>query len=197
MPSSNRVFLRFLLACAPELDPLELVKSFPIQTSHYDPMTFLGSFSRRSDVERALVAHQQETSAKVVPLYTGLAQVVRARYIAAASKPAIRQDAVHDTNPINKPHGIDPAIVRENGRTEYHREDTVKPAKKDITPEDVFAGTPNQMGVLNFAETGKDLSEVLRTKVPKDRGYDAVSQLSQYLIETGGGGGAKAVPKRK
>jgi hypothetical protein len=75
-----------------------------------------------------------------------------------------------------------------------HGIDEVAPrSRKDIRPEDAFAGTPNQMGVLNLAETGKDLSKVLRTQIQKDKGYDVVRNLSQYLIETEGGGGAEPV----
>jgi hypothetical protein len=41
------------------------------------------------------------------------------------------------------------------------------------------------MGVLNLAETGKDLSRALDRQVPKDKGYDEVSNLSQYLLLPG------------
>jgi len=110
----------------------------------------------------------------------------------ANQHPGARQDAKKLTHPINKPKGIDKDIVSEHARGVNHREDTVKPDRCDIRPEDVFAGTPSQMGVRNLAETGKDLQKVLDRQVPKDKGYDAVSNLSQYLISTNGGGGAKS-----
>lgn len=44
------------------------------------------------------------------------------------------------------------------------------------------------MSVLNFAETGEDQDKVLRTQVHKDKGWDTVKNLSQYLIRTEGGG---------
>lgn len=103
-----------------------------------------------------------------------------------------RNEAVKLTHPINKPHGIDTDIVEEHGRSvETHfAEGTPGYGPRDIRPEDVFAGTPDQMGVRNFAETGRDLQHALDKQVPKDKGYDAVSNLSQYLIRTEGGGGA-------
>lgn len=112
----------------------------------------------------------------------------------ANQAPGARQEAKKLTHPINKPRGIAPDIVHEHGRSvEDHFEETVPPDRRDIRPEDVFAGTPNQMGVRNFAETGHDLQKALDKQVPKDKGYDAVRNLSQYLIRTEGGGGAKAV----
>ena len=114
---------------------------------------------------------------------------VAARFQRMAESP--RQHAKELTHPINKPKGIETAIVREHGRSVNHRQDTVKPEHRDIQPEDVFAGTPDQMGVRNLAETGKDLKKVLENQVPKDKGHDSVSNLSQYLIRTEGGGGAK------
>lgn len=117
---------------------------------------------------------------------TVLALRVAARHYASA-----RSDARLLTHPINKPRGITPAIVNDHGESILtHIDNTVKPARKDIRPEDVFAGTPNQMGVRNLAETGKGLEKAI-DKIIKDKGHDAVSNLSQYLIRTEGGGGAK------
>jgi hypothetical protein len=119
---------------------------------------------------------------------TPLAQRLAARALAAA---VARQEAQRRTHPVNKPRGIDPDIVAEHARgVEDRRKDTVSPGRRDVRPEDVFAGTPDQMGVRNLAETGKDLSKVIRNQIPKDKGYDAVRNLSQYLIQTEGGGGA-------
>lgn len=111
----------------------------------------------------------------------------------ANQAPGARQEAKKLTHPINKPKGIDPDIVAEHARGVSHRQDGAKPERKDIRPEDVFAGTPAQMGVRNFAETGKDLQKALDKQVPKDKGYATVNNLSQYLIRTDGGGGTKPV----
>jgi hypothetical protein len=109
----------------------------------------------------------------------------------ASKLPEGRETAVDLTHPINKPKGIARDIVNEHGKSVNHRKDVIKPTKTDIQPEDVFAGTPAQMGVRNFYETGKDLQKALDKQIPKDKGHDAVSNLSQYLIRTEGGGGSK------
>lgn len=106
----------------------------------------------------------------------------------ADQAPGARQKARKNTTPINKPKGIDRDIVRENGASKTKGEDVVKPQSKDITPKDVFTPTPNNTGVLNLVQTGKDLSKALATQVPKDKGYDVVKNLSQYLIRTEGNG---------
>lgn len=116
-----------------------------------------------------------------------MAERLVARWVAANA----RQDAVRRTHPVNKPKGIDGDIVAEHGRgVAAPHDDHTKPSRRDIRPEDVFAGTPDQMGVRNFAETGRDLSRAIDKQIPKDKGYDAVKNLSQYLIRTEGGGGA-------
>lgn len=112
-----------------------------------------------------------------------------------AGLPASRAEAKRNTHPINKPKGIEKSIVNENALGVTNRSDLAKPTKTDIRPEDVFSGTPDQMGVRNFAETGKDLSKALKKQIPNDKGYDTVSNLSQYLIRTEGGGGTKPVGK--
>ena len=121
-----------------------------------------------------------------------LALRIAARF---SSRPSVRQDAVKNTHPINKPKGIEKGIVQEHGRSVEHRFEEEAPGynRRDIRPEDVFAGTPNQMGVRNFAETGEDLQTAVETQIPKDKGYETVSQLSQYLIRTEGGGGTPPV----
>lgn len=113
----------------------------------------------------------------------------------ADAAPGARNQAVQRTHPINKPRGIDPDIVAEHARGVEHREDQLKPNRRDVRPEDVFAGTPNQMGVRNFAETGKDLQRAIDKQIPKDKGHDTVYNLSQYLIRTEGGGGTPPVGK--
>jgi hypothetical protein len=117
---------------------------------------------------------------------------VAALFQKRADQPAgARQEAKKNTHPINKPKGIAKDIVDEHARGVENRNDTVSPNRRDIRPEDVFAGTPSQMSVRNFAENGKDLSKALDKQIPKDKGHDAVSNRSQYLIRTEGGGGAK------
>lgn len=115
----------------------------------------------------------------------------------ADGAPQGRQEAKKHTHPINKPKGIDTGIVAEHGRSvETRFEESPGYGRRDIRPEDVFAGTPNQMGVRNFAETGRDLQRALDKQIPKDKGYETVSNLSQYLIETEGGGGTKPVGQK-
>jgi len=67
---------------------------------------------------------------------------------------------------------------------------------RDIQPSDVFNLTPNLGGVLNFYETGKDLQQAIDKKVPRDKGYDTVYNLSQFLIRTEGGGDGNPAGKR-
>jgi hypothetical protein len=119
---------------------------------------------------------------------------VAARFIRADQLPGQRRKVEDMILPINKPRGILRQIINDHGqRMDLGIDGLVPNNRKDIRPEDAFAGTPNQMGVLNLAETGNDLSKVLRTKIKKDKGYDVVRNLSQYLIRTEGGGGAKPV----
>jgi len=125
-----------------------------------------------------------------------LAHRVVARFLQADQPPGARNQAVRHTHPINKPKGIDPDIVREHARDVAKREDTVKPAPRDIRPEDVFAGTPDQMSVRNLVETGRDAQRALDKQIPKDKGYDTVRNLSQYLIRTDGGGGTPPAGKK-
>jgi len=96
--------------------------------------------------------------------------------------------------PVNPLKGIDRGLAREHGKPMSDTtEDMVTPHRRDLRPEDLFIPKPNQIGVLNLAETGKDLSKAIRNQVPNDKGYDTVKNLSQYLIETKGGGGADPV----
>jgi hypothetical protein len=112
----------------------------------------------------------------------------------AGQAPGARQEAKKLTHPVNKPRGINRDIVDEHGKSvETLFEETCPPDRRDIRPEDVFAGTPAQMGVRNVVETGHGLEKAIDKQIPKDKGYDSVSNLSQYLIRTEGGGGAKAV----
>lgn len=114
-----------------------------------------------------------------------------------ADQPAgARAEAKKNTHPINKPKGIDRGIAEDHATPLGTSEQHVKPNRRDIRPEDVFAGTPDQMGVRNFAETGKDLQKAIHTQIPRDKGYDTVKNLSQYLIRTDGGGGTSPVGKK-
>ena len=83
-------------------------------------------------------------------------------------------------------------IVKDNGD---YMMDHPTVNRRDIQPSDVFNLTPNLAGVLNFYESGKDLQNAIDTKVPRDKGYDTVYNLSQYLIRTQGGGGNKPAGK--
>ena len=132
--------------------------------------------------------HQDRISADALVLR------VAARFMRAEQQPGQRKNVQEMVSPINKPRGIDRGIINDHGQLmEEGIDETVKPNRRDIRPEDAFAGTPNQMGVLNLAETGRDLSKVLRTQIQKDKGYNVVRNLSQYLIRTEGGGGAEPV----
>jgi hypothetical protein len=105
------------------------------------------------------------------------------------------------TKPINPPRGISHETVKEHVRTEDVHEDQIKPDRHDITPEDVFTPKPRNMNVLDYVRKGwpgnsstyQDMSKATRVQVRHDKGYESVSNLSQYLLRTEGGGGAEAV----
>lgn len=111
-----------------------------------------------------------------------------ARYRAANQPSGARQKARKNTQPINKPKGIAKGITQGYGSAVAEGIDTVNPNSRDILPKDVFTATPDSTGVLNLAQSGKDLSKTLSRQVPKDKGYDVVRNLSQYLIRTEGTG---------
>ena len=118
-----------------------------------------------------------------------LALRVAARFQRLADQPpGQRQRARRLTQPINKPKGIDRGIVKDFGETVAEGKDITEPDRRDIQPKDVFTPSPNHTGVLNLAETGKGLERVIERQIPKDKGYDTVRNLSQYLIRTEGGG---------
>lgn len=119
-----------------------------------------------------------------------LALRVAARFQRQAEQAAGKRQHVRNlTQPINKPHGIDRTIVRENGEVAAVGDDVVTPHQRDIRPKDVFSPTPNTTGVLNLAQTGKDLTDAVGRQIRKDKGYTTVNNLSQYLIWTHGGSG--------
>jgi hypothetical protein len=111
----------------------------------------------------------------------------------ADQAPGGRQHAKRLTKPVNAPKGISKEIVKENG--EYMMDHPII-NRRDIQPADVFNLTPNNAGVLNYVETGKDLQHAIDKGVPRDKGYDTVYNLSQFLIRTQGGGDGKPAGKK-
>lgn len=122
----------------------------------------------------------------------------------AAQPPDAKDEAFRLTNPINPPRGIAPSTVKEHVRTdgaEQTFDEQVDSHHRDVTPEDVFTPKPKNMNVLDYVRKGwpgnsatyQDMEHATRVQVRDDKGYDAVSNLSQYLVRTEGGGGAKAV----
>lgn len=118
----------------------------------------------------------------------------------AAQPPDAKDEAYRLTKPINPARGIAPATVKEHVRTDIgvHQ---VEPDHRDILPEDVFTAKPRNMNVLDYVRKGwpgnsssyQDMEHATRVQVREDKGYDAVSNLSQYLVRTEGGGSAKPV----
>ena len=94
--------------------------------------------------------------------------------------------------PVNKPQGIGRDVTRDHGKSYQVTEESVTPDRKDLTPKDLFQPVPRHVNVKNLVEKGQDMEKALE-KLPKDKGYDTVKNLSQYLIETKGGGGTPAV----
>lgn len=127
---------------------------------------------------------------------SGTSLRVAARFQKEAMKDNPRQEAKREVKPINTPKGIDKDIVRENGKSDtshLDKGDAGKPASRDVRPEDVFIAKPKNTAVRSLVETGKDLTHAIKTQIPKDKGYDTVKNLSQYLVKTEGGGGTEAV----
>lgn len=129
---------------------------------------------------------------------------VAARFERQADQPPGARKEVRDlVKPINKPKGISRETVREYVTTEDARTDGTEPDRRDLRPSDVFQPKPNNMNVLDYVNKGwpgtdddyEDMEKALRKQIPKDKGYATVSNLSQYLVETGGGGGTKPVGK--
>jgi hypothetical protein len=119
-----------------------------------------------------------------------LALRVAARFRRLANQPpGAKQRARRLTQPINKPKGIDRNIVKDNGTLMGGHSDVIEADRRDITPKDVFTPTPNNTAVLNLAETGHGLEKAIEKQIPKDKGYDNVNNLSQYLLYTEGGSG--------
>jgi hypothetical protein len=138
-------------------------------------------------------------AATIVARYKMAATVVaRYRTVMAEQQPGGRQKAKSNSLPINKAKGISQELKNENAVSKEKGSDIVKPERRDIRPEDVFPDVPKNMGVLNLVQTGDDLSRAIDKQVPKDKGFDVVRNLSQYLIRTeGNGADGTAEGKRK
>lgn len=126
-----------------------------------------------------------------------LALRIAARFQMLAAQPAGQRERARAlAQPINKPRGIDKSIVKDNAEVVRDGDEIVKPHRRDIQPKDVFTATPKNTGVLNLVQTGKDLSRAI-DQVPKDKGYQTVNNLSQYLIWTHGGSGGGPQGKKQ
>lgn len=111
------------------------------------------------------------------------------RFLLADQQSGQRKHVRDMARPINKPRGVDRKVIKDDGKSKSEGDDVTKPDKKDVTPRDVFyPPLPNNVSVREFAETGKDLSESVDRQIKKDKGFETVNNLSQYLIETEGGG---------
>lgn len=123
---------------------------------------------------------------------------VAARFQRQADQPpGARKETKYLVTPVNKPKGMSREVIKDYGASDSSREDTVAPNRRDLRPQDLFQPTPNNVNVLNFAESGKSMDKNLRNQIPKDKGYDTVSNLSQYLLSTGGGGDTPSVLKKR
>jgi hypothetical protein len=122
---------------------------------------------------------------------------VATRFLRRADQvPGARKDTRDLVFPINSQKGISKSVVKNNAKSESGREDQIKPDSKDIRPSDVFNANANNVMMLNYVVNGyRDMEKAIHNQIPKDKGYDTVKNLSQYLIETGGGGGTKPVSR--
>jgi hypothetical protein len=131
-------------------------------------------------------------------MYDPLILKVATRFQRLADQPpGQRQRAKELTQPINKPRGIDRGIVKDFAETKKgDGEDIMSAYKRDIQPKDVFSPTPDHTCVQNLVETGRGLEKAINKQIPKDKGYDDVRNLSQYLIWSEGGAEGKPVGKK-
>lgn len=105
--------------------------------------------------------------------------------------------------PVNKPKGVIREVVKEQGKVR-EPPDSVTPNRKDLQPKDLFPPLPKNVNVLNYALKGwpgtsddyQDMDKALNKQIPKDKGYDTVNNLSQYLIKTEGGGDTETVERK-
>lgn len=125
------------------------------------------------------------------------------RFERAGRKNNPRRDAEKLVKPINRPKGMSRSTVKDYLTTYDERDEAMDPAKRDLRPKDVFQPKPRNMNVMDYATRGwpgtsddySDMERAIRKEIPKDKGYATVSNLSQYLVETEGGGGTRAVGK--
>lgn len=133
---------------------------------------------------------------------TVMALRVAARFQRADQPAGARKEVRDLVKPVNKPKGISRETLKDYVTTEDAEGQA--PNKRDIRPEDVFQPKPKNMNVLDYALKGwpgssddyEDMGKAINQQIPKDKGYATVSGLSQYLVETDGGGGTKAVGKK-
>lgn len=132
-----------------------------------------------------------------------IAKRVAARFKQAAQQSNIRKEVKDLVKPINKAKGMSSTTIKDYVKTDLRRPDTVDPSSRDLRPQDVFQPKPRNMNVVDLVNKGwpgvsddyRDMETALRKQIPKDKGYATVSNLSQYLVETDGGGGSRAVGK--
>ena len=121
----------------------------------------------------------------------GMAFRIAARFIQKlADQPLGQRRRVRElSRPLNRLKGINRQVIRDEAESKDKGEDIVKPNRRDIQPSDVFyPPLPRNVAVRDFAETNKDMSKAIDKQIPKDKGHKTVKNLSQYLIETEGGG---------
>jgi hypothetical protein len=110
---------------------------------------------------------------------------VAARYqqIEAAQQQGQKRRTQKLVTPINPPRGINRGLTRDEGEPVPSIDESVEPERRDLEPSDLFKPLPRHVSVRNLVETGKDLSKAVK-QIPRDKGYEAVKNLSQYLIRT-------------
>jgi len=122
---------------------------------------------------------------------------VAARFQRLADQPSgARRETKELVTPINKPKGFSRETVKDYAKTEEVTPESLKPNRRDLRPQDVFKPLPKNVNVLDYVNKGwpgdstdyQDMGKAINKQIPKDKGYETVSDLSQYLIETQGGG---------
>jgi len=132
-----------------------------------------------------------------------IAERVAARFKQADQGAGARKSVKELVKPINNPKGISRSTVKDSVKTDASRADAMDPNRRDLRPADVFQPKPKNMNVRDLATKGwpgvsadyTDMETAIRKQIPKDKGYATVKNLSQYLVETDGGGGTKPVGK--
>jgi len=135
--------------------------------------------------------------------FSRVAMRVAARFKKADQGPGARKNVKDLVGPINKAKGMSKTTLKDYVTTDLRRTDTIDPDRRDLRPQDVFQPKPNNMNVLDLVNKGwpgvsddyQDMETAIRKQIPKDKGYATVKNLSQYLVETDGGGGTKPVGK--